>query len=440
MAILLKRDAKVFCSLVESGWTIGNTVRLNVLDDFSFSQTTSSDSAFRSTIGPTGDRGALSFVQETLPADFSFTTYMSTFSGALSSALLWQALTNKSDVSATIDFTESNVASLPTIFVYFEYANKVYKLGNAVMDTAAIDMNLDGIPKVTWSGSAKTLVSSSAPTTFLDEFGQIPETLGKLTTVDIVRDSISYTLALTNFDITLANNIQWVSRARIGKHTLPTVYEPGIREVYGNMQFYLKTGVNTSGTLADNILTDNTTGAVDKYSTATISLGTDINLVMPKVLLENTNIAADEVVVLDVPFSANQTGYRAGDEISISLQSAGDGYATQAEAILNTTPVESNILSPVLSIDNGLWKAYQMTTAALPNWLGFVTLAQGVSVTGEVWERVAGTDSLVSQNINLTATTSLASSVPIDPSYTEIFILIRNTSGVVQNVQISIPD
>lgn len=318
MAILLKRDAKVFCSLVESGWTASDTTRLNILDDFSFTQTVSTDAAVRSPIGPSGDRGVLSYISITNPAEFSFTTYLSTFSGALTNKVLWKAFTNKNDISI-IDFTESNVGQLPLIHIWFEYKDKTYKLKDGVITAAKITMQIGGIPKILWTGQSKSLLESTPPNIFTNETLLIPETVGKLTTITAVRNSVSYDLALTNFNLDIDNGIEWISRTRLGKQSLPDAYQTGTRSITGECTFYLKTGALQSSTLLKDLLDDNLIGAPEKFTALNVFLGGTINLAMPNVLLENGAVSTEDVLTLKVPFTANQTSPNTGDELTITI-------------------------------------------------------------------------------------------------------------------------
>ena len=429
MAILLKRNAKVFISLVESGWTVDDTVRLNVLDDFSYSQFASANSATRSTIGPTGDRGLTSFVQETSPAEFSFTTYFSLFAGTLSSKLLWRALTNKTNVDASIDFMESNVAALPELFVYFEHGSTTYKISSSVITGASINMNLEGIPKITWSGTGKALTSSSSPFSFLDEYGLIPESMGKLTTVSLVRDAVTYNLALTSFSLDMDNGVSWVPRTRLGVQTLPDKYETGVRTISGDMQFYLKTGVNVSTDLMDNVLGDNLTGAEEKFTNITVNLGQEIAIDMPRVLLENTNLRTDEALTLSVPFIANQTSADTGDELTIELN------ALKTLANPNQTNLAQNVISTSVSMSIGQYASWVVNPASITP-LQNVELIQGNNVNLEIYEEIDGVYVRVSRRAR-TKASSLFLGAFIAASATNVAVVVRANQATTAQIRAS---
>lgn len=325
MAFLLKRNASVFCSTVESGFNTGNTARLNIVDEtFSYSQSSSISESTRNQIG-SPDRGSSFFTASVAPAQFSFSTYLSATSGVIPDELLWEAFTNNSFTGLAIDFTNSNVSQLPFLHFWFDHQGIVYKLEEAVLETADIKMNLNGIPVVTWTGTAKALYEDigNEPTTgnYTDHKGSIPEVVGKLTTISFDRNvsAKSYTLALTDFSLKLDNNVIWASRNRVGQISTAEVHYLGNRAFTGNMSMYLKTG--TSQVLLDDLLTD-LVGNTEYTYDATVSLGGATNFVslaMPKILINAPETNIDEVVVLATPFKVLEDTPGTGDELTITF-------------------------------------------------------------------------------------------------------------------------
>jgi len=158
MSFLLKRNVSVICSSVESGFTVDNTTRLNLVDEtFSYSQASQIAESSRNQIGSL-DRGSSYFTASLAPAQFSFSTYLSASTGSIPDEILWEAITNSSitDIDP-IDFSTSNVAQLPALFFWFDHQGATYKLTDAVLNSATIEMNLSGLPIITWSGTAKAL-------------------------------------------------------------------------------------------------------------------------------------------------------------------------------------------------------------------------------------------------------------------------------------------
>jgi len=76
MALNLARDAKVYLSTVNTGWTPLNTWEIKVLDGFSFSQSTSTQEVTLNEAGAAPNRGQKVFNTALDPVDFSFSTYV----------------------------------------------------------------------------------------------------------------------------------------------------------------------------------------------------------------------------------------------------------------------------------------------------------------------------------------------------------------------------
>lgn len=113
MAINLSRNSKVFFTtnidpvkgtVNAAGFTPNNTFELQVLDGFSFSQTTAADTVTVSESGSTPSRGQRSFNSSLAPADFSFSTYIRPYNNAVTSritaeeSVLWNALLGSKNI------------------------------------------------------------------------------------------------------------------------------------------------------------------------------------------------------------------------------------------------------------------------------------------------------------------------------------------------------
>ena len=76
MALNLTRDAKVYMSTVDTGWTTADTWEIKVLDGFSFSQSTSTQEVTLNEAGAAPNRGQKVFNTALDPVDVSFSTYV----------------------------------------------------------------------------------------------------------------------------------------------------------------------------------------------------------------------------------------------------------------------------------------------------------------------------------------------------------------------------
>lgn len=323
MAFLLKRNASVFCSTVESGFNSSNTIRMNLVDTtFSYTQTSTIDSADREELLGL-DRGSKSYTSAIQPATFSFTTYLTKSNTDLPDTLLWEHFTNTTVSGNSVSFTNSNVRTLPYLYFFFEHEGNTYKLKDAVITSASIELNLDRLPTITWSGEALALEPSTAPSTFTDYKGIIPEIYSKLTTISCERsgDNKTYNLALTNFSMLLNNNVTWVGRNRILQITKPETHYLGNRNISGNMQFYLKT--LESKILLDDMLVDLNSNIQRTYN-ITVSLGGAskfCQVALPKATLTLPNVNTDEVLTLNCAFVSEETSDGSADEATLTYNS-----------------------------------------------------------------------------------------------------------------------
>lgn len=164
-----------------------------------------------------------------------------------------------------------------------------YQLNDCVLDQASIDFSIDGIATIAWTGKAATLeqidtaVTATSANTATNTFGggvtgvftsKVTDAkfiTNKLSTVTLQKDiggsATVYTLALTGGNITIANNVTYVTPANLGVVNVPVTYFTGTRSITGNITAYLRTGaLNTAG-LLDTLLGASATseGVEPKY-------------------------------------------------------------------------------------------------------------------------------------------------------------------------------
>jgi len=167
-----------------------------------------------------------------------------------------------------LSFANSNKATLGTCNIYFSLddggANPVvYKLTEAVVNEASVDFDVDGIATIAWSGFGKTLTEDSKPTRTVFEainstnnyirnrLTQLSITAGDTTTFPGSGSGV-YTLTLTGGNITISNNISFLTPETLGTVNLPIGHVTGARSVSGSFNCYLglDSGTNT-GTSTD---------------------------------------------------------------------------------------------------------------------------------------------------------------------------------------------
>jgi hypothetical protein len=192
--INLIRNSKLYISTTNdtTAMKAANTYQLNVLDGFSFSQTTATAEISLSEAGADAKRGKKSFNTSRNPVDWSFTTYIRPYKRTAgttpvshSSAvekLMWESLLTAGQTVATPSNTSwtpfytlegtgstgmtmntlnSDKDILTTLYVFFELSdgsNKTYyRINKALVNTAEIDFSIDGIAQIAWAGQGETL-------------------------------------------------------------------------------------------------------------------------------------------------------------------------------------------------------------------------------------------------------------------------------------------
>ena len=167
-----------------------------------------------------------------------------------------------------LSFANSNKATLGTANIYFSLDDGgsnpvVYKLTEGVVNEASIDFDVDGIATIAWSGFAKTLTEGSKPTRTVFEainstnnyirnrLTQLSITAGDTTTFPGSGSGV-YTLTLTGGNITISNNMSFLTPETLGTVNLPIGHVTGARSVSGSFNCYLglDSGTNT-GTSTD---------------------------------------------------------------------------------------------------------------------------------------------------------------------------------------------
>ena len=298
--LYFSRDTKVFIKKGSTVW------ELPVLDGFSFSQATNSSEitlAEMESAGGVSRRGRKQFNDSLAPAEWSFSTYVRPFksAGAADAAaaitakkadstannvhaveeVLWAlfsgpaaytgfTFTDQFASDATdlnIDFSESNKSTLGTADIFFVLGNankKVYKITGCVVNEASLDFDIDGIATINWSGMGSEIIDDTAtgiPTATVAEALTATNNFirNRLTTLTVAPtsqdpdgDSVneleaSYALTLTGGNITMSNNVTFITPEEIGLVNTPIGHVTGTRSVSGSMTCYLSkdTGLTT---------------------------------------------------------------------------------------------------------------------------------------------------------------------------------------------------
>lgn len=369
--LYFSRDTKVYVEIGSAVW------ELPVLDGFSFSQATNVSEIALSEMEDTAGnskRGRRAFNDSLAPAEWSFSTYVRPFVSAGSGAgaadtaanhhaveeVLWALMAGDAAYASStftgftadttdlnIDFDSSNKSTLGTASIYFVVGNankKVYKLTNAVVNEATLNFEIDGIAMIDWSGFAAEVVDDTAtglPTATIyedvaatDNF--IRNRLTQLTIVPTTQDpdgdstdelEASYDLTLTGGNITITNNITYITPEELGVVNIPIGHVTGGRAISGSFTCYLlkdTAGTNKSSDFFEdvkaisNVVTNSFALTFKVGGTAAPSL----QLAMGTAHVDIPTHSIEDVISLETNFNALPSSIELTDEVVLTYKGA----------------------------------------------------------------------------------------------------------------------
>ncbi len=375
--LFFSRDTKVYFKIGSDIWEIP------VLDGFSFTQATNSSeivlAEMESTAG-VSRRGKRKFNDSLAPAEWSMSTYVRPFAAVGSGSLkatdvvsetraveevLWALLAGPASYSNTtfdwshdstasnpleyftwnsaantmiIDFAQSNKSTLGTASIIFALGNaneKYYELTECVVNEATIDFDIDGIATINWSGFGATIVETTIPTATVAESITATDNFirNRLTTLTVVPDQTaynsgeletSYAITLTGGNITISNNITYITPEELGIVNIAIGHVTGNRSFSGNFVSYLD---------FDTVATDRSSDLWQDLSALTSKVTHDfaltfqiggsagdprVEVIMPSCTIEIPTINIEDIISLEVAFDALGTTIDATDEATIS--------------------------------------------------------------------------------------------------------------------------
>lgn len=364
MALNLVRNSKVFFTtnvdslgkVLATGFDATNTQEIQVLDGFTFSQNTNSDTVTIMEAGSAPVRGQRAFNTSLAPVDFSFSNYIRPSfddTGAVVDAeenVLWNAIAGTGAIGAagaawtaddafsSVSFANSNAHQLQKFGMIFIVDQVAYVVDNCSLNQVTIDFGLDAIATAAWTGQGTTLrQAGNAITAVGGTFGgtgiagayKVKNTdanyiTNKLSTVSLslVKDlkdaaggtvaasGSSYLVPITGGSITINNNINYITPANLGTVNAPVTYYTGQRSITGTLNAYLRTGAAETGTgkLLANMLSAASVTVEPMFALA-ISVGGGANPVkvvmdMPSAVLTIPTVDVQQVVSTAINFTA----------------------------------------------------------------------------------------------------------------------------------------
>lgn len=369
--LFFSRDTKLVVKNGATAWEIP------VLDGFSFSQATnSSEVTLQEMESSAGSRrGRKMFNDSVAPAEWSFSTYARPFKSTVDSTdgwdgataamhaveeVLWGALVSKSTytdgganangawsasiansaTACTIDFNDSNTSTLAELEIFFimgagaysSGTHQIYKLSNAVVNSATIDFDIDGIATIAWSGFAKNITDhGSNPAITIKE--------GLLATNNFIRNRLttltatataagnivtSYALTLTGGSISFENNITFLTPETLGAVNSPIGHVTGNRTIGGSFTCYLSNTSTAGADLFEDLATSTSVITNDFNlvfdiggAAASPAIAPHLQITLPTCHLEIPTHSIEDVISLETTFSALPTSISAADEATI---------------------------------------------------------------------------------------------------------------------------
>lgn len=377
--LYFSRDTKVIAHMPQSAAaTKSMYYDIPVLDGFSFSQATNTSeitlNEAQSTAGASR-RGRAMFNDSYAPVEWSFSTYMMPYTsagGTKGSAgkgsatdgahcevteSLWamffgqtvnagvtsdatnldivQTGANKATVGVFDLFFIMGASQASTAYTYATGATAaqqmIYKIADCSVGDVSFDFDLDGIATVNWSGNGKIITEEASldldgSTAFINEgvantTGFIRNRVSDLTiTGDPSGSSVTYTSTLTGGNISMSNNLTYLTPETLGVVNQPLGHVTGTKNVGGNFTCYLD---NASGTSSAEFYEDIVEATSDIQNS--FSLSFDIGggtaphclITMPTAHLEVPTHSIDEVISLETNFHALPSDFDSTNEISV---------------------------------------------------------------------------------------------------------------------------
>lgn len=260
------------------------------------------------------------------------------------------------------DFGNSNQVTLGVFDLYFVLgASKdtstalyttgtqgvtVYKLANCSVGSASIDFDIEGLAQIAWSGNGQSveevasLNTESSGTTALGLIDEgisstsnyirqkltdlaisfdVSESTGTLGALNVDGSDVTYGVTLTGGNITIENNLTYLTPETLGSVNLPLGHVMGTRSVSGNFTCYLNDTANGSLDLFERL--QESRGVITNAFDLTFSIGGSgntprANVQVAKAHLELPSHSFEDVVSVDVAFHGLSTDLSSGTAAS----------------------------------------------------------------------------------------------------------------------------
>ena len=396
----LSRNTHVFLQKTQAAYssqTADYLWQIPVLDGYSFSQAVATSEITLNEMARDSNlstRRARAMFNDALePAEWSFTTYMrpnnngtsvdeSLWANMLGDVYFdgsdWQTVSTTpngpvtrtgASQTVTFDTEDSNYVQVGRFNLFFvlgacgDTANSsysqtngqtIYKISDCVVNSAAIEFDIDGIAQITWSGFGTQIeqlatanMSTNLTTTGISSTKNFIK--NRLTQLTVVPGAVGsparsqdtdaanefdaqYYLTLTGGSISFENNISFLTPEELCKVNIPIGHVTGTRSISGSFTCYLddsqlqadgSTAGSTSSKLFKDLVDDEARGVVQNDFNLVFDVGGTAGI--PRVQfnfanahLEIPNLNIEDVISLETNFHALPTSLDGADEVVIT--------------------------------------------------------------------------------------------------------------------------
>ena len=289
---------------------------------------------------------------------------------------------DKSDYEPNVfNFANSNQVTLGVFDLYFVLgASKdsegntyttgtdgvtVYKLADCSVGSASIDFDIDGIAQIGWSGNGKSVEEVATLETRATDSGNsitgtttlgivneginstsnfirqkltdltiafdVSESTGTLGALNVDGNDVTYGVTLTGGNITIENNLSYLTPETLGSVNLPLGHVMGTRSVSGNFTCYLNDTASGSLDLFERL--QESRGVITNAFDLTFGIGGSgntprCNVEVAKAHLELPTHSFEDVVSVDVNFHglatdlSSATAATATNEVKITYEAS----------------------------------------------------------------------------------------------------------------------
>ena len=263
------------------------------------------------------------------------------------------SMIDRGSTKTVLSSKNSNVSALNTLNMEFMVSSNVgYKLNKAVVNSATINFDVEGIATIEWSGMAATIdgitaftaaAGANSENAAINEGGTSadtenfirnrltamavkPKTSG--TSANVTGMQSSYDLTLTGGSITIENNIAYLTPEELGVVNKPIEHVTGVRNVGGSFTCYLASNAGSNG--SKDFYEDLTSAAALDVITHDFEMifkiggssgSPRVEVKMPQCHVEVPTHSIEDVISLESSFTSLQSDMESNivDDLEVSI-------------------------------------------------------------------------------------------------------------------------